>query len=149
MNGTLFDEPRAAGTSAKMPLDAVLDFLFAGNATFTVKSQLTGARHTYRVRAADRPGLFFVSSPQGSGFNYLGLIRDGQFSVTQRSMFRSNDEAVVAFRWLYTGLVLHRPLRGVEVWHEGRCGMCGRALTVPESIASGFGPDCAARRLGR
>lgn len=30
----------------------------------------------------------------------------------------------------------------LEVWHEGRCGRCGRALTVPESIASGIGPVC-------
>jgi hypothetical protein len=29
------------------------------------------------------------------------------------------------------------------VWHEGRCGRCGRKLTVPESIESGFGPECA------
>src|ERR1700675_3055956 len=24
----------------------------------------------------------------------------------------------------------------------GKCGRCGKPLTVPESIASGFGPDC-------
>jgi len=28
------------------------------------------------------------------------------------------------------------------VFHEGACGRCGRTLTVPESIASGFGPEC-------
>lgn len=32
-----------------------------------------------------------------------------------------------------------------EVWHEGRCGRCGRKLTVPESIETGIGPDCAKR----
>ena len=31
-----------------------------------------------------------------------------------------------------------------EFRHEGRCGRCGRALTVPESIDTGFGPHCAA-----
>lgn len=30
----------------------------------------------------------------------------------------------------------------VEIWHEGKCGRCGRQLTVPESIESGFGPEC-------
>ena len=32
---------------------------------------------------------------------------------------------------------------GYEARHEGRCARCGRALTVPESIDSGFGPECA------
>ena len=36
----------------------------------------------------------------------------------------------------------------LEVWHEGRCGRCNRALTVPESIASGIGPECAKHVLG-
>ena len=31
----------------------------------------------------------------------------------------------------------------VEINHEGRCGRCGRALTVPESVASGIGPESA------
>ncbi|MGQ4872128.1 MAG: DUF6011 domain-containing protein, partial [Candidatus Thorarchaeota archaeon] len=28
----------------------------------------------------------------------------------------------------------------VRIWHEGKCGRCGRRLTVPESIESGYGP---------
>jgi hypothetical protein len=28
------------------------------------------------------------------------------------------------------------------VWHEGSCARCGKKLTVPESIESGFGPEC-------
>jgi hypothetical protein len=30
-----------------------------------------------------------------------------------------------------------------EVWHEGKCGKCGRALTVPSSILTGIGPECS------
>jgi len=26
-----------------------------------------------------------------------------------------------------------------------RCGRCGRVLTVPESVESGFGPECIGR----
>ena len=37
------------------------------------------------------------------------------------------------------------PLAKAEFWHEGRCGRCGRTLTVPESIASGVGPECQGR----
>ena len=30
----------------------------------------------------------------------------------------------------------------VEIWHEGKCGKCGRPLTVPSSIENGLGPSC-------
>jgi hypothetical protein len=33
----------------------------------------------------------------------------------------------------------------VEFWHEGKCCRCGRKLTVPASIASGIGPECATK----
>ena len=33
---------------------------------------------------------------------------------------------------------------GFEIRHAGRCGRCGRVLTVPESIDCGLGPKCAA-----
>lgn len=36
----------------------------------------------------------------------------------------------------------------VEVWHEGKCCKCGRKLTVPASIASGIGPECASKMAG-
>lgn len=48
------------------------------------------------------------------------------------------------FAWLWRFLVDEKPLpEGVQFWHEGRCGRCGRRLTVPGSIEIGFGPDCA------
>lgn len=30
-----------------------------------------------------------------------------------------------------------------NIWHTGRCGKCGKALKLPVSIATGFGPECA------
>jgi hypothetical protein len=35
--------------------------------------------------------------------------------------------------------------KGLKVHHEGRCCRCGRKLTVPESIETGLGPECASR----
>jgi predicted metal-dependent hydrolase len=32
---------------------------------------------------------------------------------------------------------------GFNVHHEGKCGRCGRLLTVPSSIESGIGPECS------
>ena len=30
----------------------------------------------------------------------------------------------------------------IEIWHEGKCGRCGRKLTVPSSVHNGYGPEC-------
>lgn len=62
-----------------------------------------------------------------------------------------NAPSALAFRWFFKRLSEGRDLggpRGVTVRHEGRCGRCGRTLTVPASIDSGIGPDCA-ERMGR
>jgi rRNA maturation endonuclease Nob1 len=33
----------------------------------------------------------------------------------------------------------------MDVYHLGRCGKCGKALTEPESISTGLGPICGGR----
>jgi hypothetical protein len=32
---------------------------------------------------------------------------------------------------------------GFNLQHAGKCGRCGRKLTVPQSIETGIGPECA------
>lgn len=53
---------------------------------------------------------------------------------------RGSDDTVVARRREVDGLT--DALAG-----SGRCGDCGKALTDPESIERGIGPDCAAKRV--
>jgi hypothetical protein len=33
----------------------------------------------------------------------------------------------------------HGQSEQIKIYHEGKCARCGRPLTVPESIESGFG----------
>ena len=144
-----------------------LNFILAGNAVFTLVSRATSARYTYKVsRAVDRVGrpsatlfkedtagpVYFVSLLAGpdntADYVYLGIIRDGAFRLTQKSKLTTASKPVQAFTWTLTRLLLsHLPLN-VEVWHTGRCGRCARLLTVPESVARGIGPECAARMDG-
>ena len=64
----------------------------------------------------------------------------------QKNGYRVNI-SFQAFAWFLASL--SRPgtelPEQLEFWHAGRCGRCGRRLTVPASIASGFGPECAGR----
>jgi hypothetical protein len=77
-----------------------------------------------------------------NSFVYIGIIKNGnQFLWTAKSRVGKDAPSIIGFTYVLNALVDNN-MRGFEVWHEGRCGRCGKPLTVPESIASGFGPDC-------
>jgi len=135
-------------------------FILGGNATVTLASERTGARFTYAVKAPTKPtengGLVidhsndaprFVKVLTGSDneadYQFLGTIfPDGRFVHGRKSRIGLGAPSAKAFAWSWQHLNVGRVPEGLQVWHEGRCGRCGRKLTVPSSIASGFGPEC-------
>lgn len=127
------------------------NYAMAGNATLTLSSQKTGARYTYKVRAPreNANGVRFVSlltGPQNTtDFTYLGLLtKDGELKMTRASKMNADSLPVAAFGFFARKVLTAGQMPEVlEVRHEGCCGRCGRALTVPESIDRGIGPECA------
>jgi hypothetical protein len=127
-----------------------LRFIVAGKAIFTLRSARTGTRYTYKVVVADeRPGMapaWFVSLLVGqdntSDYQYIGLLTEQGFRTTRASTLRPDSKPVVAFSWTINHLRSATLPSTLEIYHEGRCGRCGRPLTVPESITSGYGPEC-------
>lgn len=118
------------------------DFILAGNSLVTFKSLRTGKHYTYKVRKKKTENIWFVSvlyDPSGQNYNYIGCItREGKFVHTKKSQIGEESESFQAFKWVW----YNRSSDRVEVWHEGKCGRCGRTLTEPESIKRGFGPIC-------
>ena len=143
--------PRARFTEG----ERVREYLLAGRAVVTLVSTKTGARFTYRVSAPKKPrydarGIVldehFVSVLCGSDnevdYEYLGMIRNGSFTSTRGSRIAADAPSARAFAWAWTRIEREELPETLEVWHEGRCGRCGRTLTVPESLATGLGPVC-------
>lgn len=129
-------------------VDAVRDFVRAGRARFTVSNPSTGNRATYRVRRMRKGDGYFVdylAGPDNGGdYQPLGYLWPDGF-VLRRGGPSPDSRVAVIFRWLHDAVLTRGELPPpVEIWHEGRCGRCGRVLTVPESIATGLGPVCAA-----
>jgi hypothetical protein len=131
--------------------DDVRAYALAGNAILTLKSSITGGRHTYKIRKKNDTELWYVSALTGSdndkasSYSYMGSIQNGQYRHGwSRAKVPTTSQSHKVFDWFWkllaTGPVLHKDL---EVWHEGRCGRCGRKLTVPESISRGLGPECS------
>jgi len=131
---------------------AALDYMFAGKSIFTIANPATHTRFTYRVfkKEVDNKTrtLYFVSILSGpdnvKNYSFIGTIFDGNhFRLSAKSKINADSPSVLAFEWLFRTLI-GRPDRfnKVEFWHEEYCGRCGRRLTVPTSIESGYGPEC-------
>ena len=124
-----------------------LTFIKGGNATFTFVGKQN--RYTYKVtKLDDNSNRYFVSLLSGSDNNndyrYMGMLFDNsdKLILTKGSKVTEGANSFIAFNYVFQRLVKGLLPQGVEIYHEGRCGKCGRKLTTPESIESGFGPVC-------
>jgi hypothetical protein len=130
-------------------------FVHAGRAVFTLESAKTGKRFTFRVKhpkdketgKPDRSILFVgaLTGPDNTAdYTYLGHIRRDLYTHGKKSRISRDAPSALAFEWFYQRVVTQQIMSpSLKVYHEGKCGRCGRALTVPSSIRSGIGPECA------
>jgi hypothetical protein len=129
---------------------AAKQFMLGGKSFTTLVSSASGQRFTYKIELADKKNptdvdCFFVSVLNGPdnwvNYKYIGIIKNNEYRWTAKSKIAEEAPSVKAFKFCF-GHLSKNTIIGFEVWHEGKCGRCGRKLTVPESIASGFGPEC-------
>jgi hypothetical protein len=138
------------GAQIRDPKQA-LTFLLAGNAYATFKSEKTGTHFTYHVTAvtgsatATSPVTHFVAVlTRPDHYEYVGCVyKSLTFAHGAKSKIAKDAQSVVAFMWVWRKLRAGSVPDVLSVYHEGRCGRCGRQLTRPESIESGVGPECA------
>jgi hypothetical protein len=143
-------DPRAAFSAA----DVTVRYMLAGNAIVTFESQKTGTHFTYQINVKKggdaKVGPHFVKVLTRPDFyEFLGTIFDGKF-YRHGSKSRISDEAKSnqALMWVWKKLSGGQMPESLAVFHEGRCGRCGRRLTTPESVSSGIGPECAKKMEG-
>jgi hypothetical protein len=126
------------------------DFILAGDARFTFRSAKTGARYTYRVTQPDEDTPHFVKvltgSDNESDYTFLGTIfAEVEYRHGRKSHIGVDAPSAKAFAWAWERIAKGEIPEALEVFHEGRCGMCSRPLTDPESIQLGLGPICRAK----
>jgi hypothetical protein len=122
------------------------DFMMAGNSTVTFKAVKSRKHFTYKVKRAKDRNIRFVSVLFGdntSEYMYIGMLTEqGNFIHTRGSKCHPDAASFKVFGWTWAHIRALNIPDSVEVWHEGRCGKCGRKLTDPESIEQGLGPIC-------
>lgn len=139
---------------AKLENNQVSSFILGGKSIFTVRNVVTGNRFTYKLtrkkslKEGDDDVVFVkvLSRPDNtSDYTFIGTIFGGTtYKHSSKSPFGSDAMSSKAIDWLVRN-AKSLP-ENVEVWHEGKCARCGRKLTVPDSIQSGFGPECSKMR---
>lgn len=147
MIAQVMGDPAAAGLPGFQAAETALAFILAGNARFTVTSKKSGKRFTFKVRRPSDDKPWFVSvltGPDNEGdYTFFGTIfSDRTFRHGRRTSISPQAPSAVAFTWLWAHLAKDNLPEQIDIHHEGRCGRCGRTLTVPASIESGFGPEC-------
>ncbi len=134
-------------------------FFLGGRATFTVQSEKTGDWRTFRLsrtKPNDRypnPALFasVLAGPDNeNSYAYIGMIDEqrGELRLTRKSRRTDDSPDVKILRFLLKHVWSDMMLPNATVRHEGKCGCCGRTLTVPESLDRGIGPECWERIMG-
>lgn len=128
----------------KLNHEDCLDFIFGGNSTFTCKNPKTGNRYTFKVKKHKVDDIFFVSTLTGPEvYNFIGSIRkNSTYRHSAKSKISVSAKSVKVFNYVIDHLRSGNLDSFIEIWHSGKCGRCGRKLTVPSSILSGFGPEC-------
>jgi hypothetical protein len=119
-----------------------LQFITGGRAVFTLRSRKTSTRYTYRVTKKNDTTWFVMYLVAPDQYEYLGAIFGTRFTLTKKSKLKPESTPVLAFKWTFDNLHAGNMPKDLEFYHEGRCCVCARALTVPESIERGIGPEC-------
>ena len=136
------------------PADA-LTFLMGGRATFTLVSEKTRTRYTYRVSRKKEYGdvwadLWFVGvlagPDNGADYTYIGFLKEGT-GLIAGAKGKPAFPSFKALDWVLGHLLGGTMPEQLEFWHEGRCCMCNRTLTDPVSIENGIGPECAKKEV--
>lgn len=125
--------------------------LFAGKTTFTVSN---GKEHyTYKVLQIQDYDRFIVKVLTGPdntrNFTYLGMLfstAETPVKLTQKSKFTPTSLPYKVFCFAQAALCGRIELpKGYSILPSGTCFRCGRELTTPESIKTGYGPVCGGR----
>lgn len=149
----LFGHPGWENETPIMDAHAAVEFVLAGKAKITLRSEKTGKHYTYKIKKGDADVWFVSRLTADNCYRYLGTIFPDEFRSTRKSdhlKYHWLKESFDAFDWFWRRLNQDQKIPdGVKLFHAGRCAACGLELTDPTSIKIGFGPDCAKKRLQR
>lgn len=144
--GRVSTEPAESRTKLINPLE----FVLGGKAIFTIKNTCTGNRFTFKATQAKKiKTVYWISvltmreNFADESYRFIGCFSVNRgFTYSDKSVISQSAMSVRAADYYFRKLLNRSLPSNIVTYHQGRCARCGRLLTVPESIESGFGPEC-------
>lgn len=126
--------------------ELALNFILGGKSFVTFLNTKTNNRFTFKVIKHKKDDIFFVNVLTGPDiYTFIGTIKENQYKHSKKSDISIDAQSVKVFNYIISKLQTNNLPDFIEIYHDGKCGKCGKRLTVPSSIESGFGPDCIKR----
>ena len=139
----------------KLSKECVKNYVLGGKATVTVQSSNTGQYYTYRVLKADKITeynayyIYYLHGPDNTkDYRYIGIYFPDTPHYHPVGDYKDIDISgwpIVMRVFKYFIDRIDNVPSTLNVYHNGKCGRCGRKLTTPESIERGLGPECYKR----
>ena len=135
--------------SKQLSADKIKQFALAGNATITLQNGHTGNYFTYKITKHKENDVYFVRLLHGpdneNDYQYVGCYySDTEYfhpcKTWKEKLIFNWPPALRAIKYFFDRI--DNIPDNLLVYHEGKCGKCGRKLTTPESIERGLGPEC-------
>lgn len=133
--------------------DYIRRFALGGKSLITLQSGNTGVHFTYSIqRSANDNNLYFIKLLNGQDntkdYTYIGCYYSDNSYFNPAKKYKGADKmswppSLRAIEYFLR--VIDNVPDNLKVFHEGRCGVCGRRLTTPDSIERGIGPECLKR----
>lgn len=138
-------------------LDRALMYMLAGKSEFILHSSKTNQDFTYRLtrktskdsKEGDNKYIYFLNVKMGHQWVYAGVLwfdlENGnyRFAKGQKGQIDASDINIRSLLFVMNKLQINQIPMYCSVFHTGKCGLCGKKLTTPESILTGLGPSCS------
>lgn len=123
--------------------EKAINFIFGSKAFVTFQNPITGNRFTYRVTKHKTDEIFFVSVlTNPDTYQFIGSIKNFVFKYSKKSNISLDARSIIVFEYVLHHLGMGTLNTSIEIFHDGKCGKCGKQLTDPISVEYGFGPKC-------
>jgi len=117
--------------------------IFSHNGCITVKNPATGNHRTFQIKTVKNGPLegkrilsILIGSDNENDYLPIGFIGKHGFSIWKKHQGKGFEKTATAL------LPEIQEKHNLEVYFEGKCRVCNRKLTDPDSIRLGIGPVC-------
>lgn len=129
-----------------------MSFVYGGNSIITIQSNKTNRHYTYRItRSKKQDDIFYVSvlsrfdNESNDSYKFLGCwVLNQGFFWSNRSKISKTAASYIAAEWFFGSVsnTEHYSKLGAKVFRESYCSHCGKKITHPESLKTGYGRSC-------